>query len=52
VGFERGEVVVDGGAPRPMTIRVTHIDRCVDGEWRLVHRHADFPPEDQRSPAT
>jgi ketosteroid isomerase-like protein len=39
---------VDAGAPRPMTIRVTHIYRRVDGEWRLVHRHADFPPEDQR----
>ena len=48
VGFERGEVVVDGGATRPMTIRVTHIYRRVDGEWQLVHRHADFPPADQR----
>src|SRR3712207_7538220 len=27
VGFERGEVSVDGGARRPMTIRVTHIYR-------------------------
>ena len=48
VGFERGEVVVDGGARRPMTIRVTHIYRRFGTEWRLVHRHADFPPEDQR----
>jgi ketosteroid isomerase-like protein len=48
VGFERGEVVVDGGPPKPMTIRVTHIYRCIDGEWRLVHRHADFPPADRR----
>jgi ketosteroid isomerase-like protein len=48
VGLERGEVVVDGGARQPMTLRVTHIYRRIDGAWRLVHRHADFPPEDQR----
>ena len=48
VGFERGDVSVDGGEPRPMTIRVTHIYRRIDGTWRLVHRHADFPPADQR----
>jgi ketosteroid isomerase-like protein len=51
VGFERGEVVVDGGTTAPMTIRVTHIYRRIDGEWRLVHRHADFPPADQRQPS-
>jgi ketosteroid isomerase-like protein len=48
VGFERGEVVVDSGARQPMTIRVTHIYRRIDDVWRLVHRHADFPPADQR----
>jgi hypothetical protein len=32
-----------------MTIRVTHIYRRIDGEWYLVHRHADFPPSDQRT---
>lgn len=51
VGFERGDVSVDGGEPRPMTIRVTHIYRRLDGAWRLVHRHADFPPADQRTGA-
>ena len=49
VGFERGEVVVDDGPARPMTIRVTHVYRRIDGEWRLVHRHADFPPPDERT---
>jgi ketosteroid isomerase-like protein len=49
VGFERGTVRVDGEAPRPMTIRVTHLYRYTKGRWRLVHRHADFPPRDQRS---
>jgi ketosteroid isomerase-like protein len=48
VGFERGDVRVDGGPLIPMTIRVTHLYRRIDGEWRLVHRHADFPPADQR----
>lgn len=48
VGFERGEVTVDDGPPRLMTIRVTHIYRRFGDTWRLVHRHADFPPPDQR----
>lgn len=51
VGFERGEVAVDDGKTQPMTIRVTHIYRHIDGAWRLVHRHADFPPPDQRTGA-
>jgi ketosteroid isomerase-like protein len=48
VGFERGEVRIDGGPLIPMTIRVTHIYRFVNGRWRLTHRHADFLPADQR----
>ena len=48
VGFERGEVVVDQDAPALMTIRVTQIYRRIEGEWRLIHRHADFPPADRR----
>jgi ketosteroid isomerase-like protein len=51
VGFERGEVAVDDGPSRPMTIRVTHVLRRIDGVWRVVHRHADFPPADQRQGA-
>ena len=49
VGFERGEVSVDANAPTKMTIGVTHIYRRIDGEWFLVHRHADFPPSDHRA---
>ena len=48
VGTERGTVRVDGGEPFEMTIRVTHVLRRIDGRWWLVHRHADFPPADQR----
>jgi hypothetical protein len=49
VGFERTHVSVDGGPMRDMVIRVTHIYRRIHGEWKLVHRHADFPPPDQRT---
>jgi SnoaL-like domain len=49
VGFERMHVSVDGGPRRDMTLRVTHIYRRIDGDWKLVHRHADFPPSDPRS---
>lgn len=48
IGFERGLAAIDGGPERPMTIRVTHLYRREDGEWRLIHRHADFPPKDPR----
>ena len=48
VGFERGEVRVDGGDPVAMTLRVTHVLRRLDGNWQIVHRHADVPPADQR----
>lgn len=48
VGFERGDVRVDGGETRPMTIRVTHVLQRVDGQWWIVHRHADYPPVDER----
>ncbi|WP_328995518.1 nuclear transport factor 2 family protein [Kribbella sp. NBC_01245] len=44
VGYEHSEVVVDG-TRRTYTLRATHVYRREDGEWRTVHRHADFPPE-------
>jgi ketosteroid isomerase-like protein len=51
VGTEQGTVRVDGGEPVPMTLRVTHVLRRIDGRWWLVHRHADFPPADPRRTA-
>ena len=48
VGFEHSQVSVDGSPKRDMTLRVTHIYRRIDGDWKLIHRHADFPPPDQR----
>lgn len=43
-GFERSHVSIDGGPAGDMTLRVTHIYRRIDGDWKLIHRHADFPP--------
>ena len=43
VGYEHNRVKVDG-QPRSYTLRVTHVYRREDGQWRIVHRHADFPP--------
>jgi ketosteroid isomerase-like protein len=43
VGFEHKTVVADG-EPVTYTLRVTHVYRREDGEWRIVHRHGDRPP--------
>jgi len=48
VGFERSRVSFEDRPPRDMMVRVTHIYRRIDGDWKLVHRHADFPPSDPR----
>lgn len=40
VGFERGEVQVDG-TPTPVDIRATSIFRREDGRWRMVGHHTD-----------
>ncbi len=43
VGYEHNEVTVNG-QPRTYTLRATHVYRRENGQWRIVHRHADFPP--------
>jgi ketosteroid isomerase-like protein len=30
-----------GGQPRPLTLRCTQVYRRVNGEWKVVLRHAD-----------
>lgn len=40
VAYERISATVDG-KPRTFTIRATQVYRREDGEWRVVHRHAD-----------
>ncbi len=47
VGYEHSSRSVDGGPVESNTLRVTHVYRRENGEWKIVHRHADFPPIDQ-----
>jgi ketosteroid isomerase-like protein len=42
VRIERQQARLGGGqAITPFTLRVTMIFRPEDGEWKIVHRHAD-----------
>jgi ketosteroid isomerase-like protein len=51
VGYEHTAFSLDGGPVQPHTLRVTHVYRREDGEWKIVHRHADVPPTGQLPPA-
>jgi ketosteroid isomerase-like protein len=50
IGLEHNTVRVDGGQLSTYTLRVTHIYRFEDGEWKIVHRHGDFVPTDKERP--
>jgi ketosteroid isomerase-like protein len=50
VGFERFNENIEGGEKKPWTVRVTHVYRREDGEWRIVHRHGDLAPVDESPP--
>jgi len=45
VAFEHKTVGTPGGGRATYTLRTTHVFRREDGEWRIVHRHGDRPPE-------
>jgi ketosteroid isomerase-like protein len=45
VAFEHKTVETPGGERAAYTLRATHVFRREDGEWRIVHRHGDRPPE-------
>jgi ketosteroid isomerase-like protein len=47
VGYEHTTASVDGGPVQSYTLRVTHVYRREAGEWRIVHRHGDYPPVDR-----
>ena len=44
VGYETSLVSLDAGPVGPSRIRVTHVFRRENGEWKMVHRHGDRPP--------
>jgi NAD(P)H-dependent FMN reductase/ketosteroid isomerase-like protein len=47
-GFQTAKVRMDGSdQPQSMKLRITELFRLIDGEWKLVHRHAD-PMADAR----
>jgi ketosteroid isomerase-like protein len=48
VGYESSSVSVAGGPVQPAHLRATQIYRRENGDWKLVHRHA----EPAGSPAT
>ncbi|MEZ4730016.1 MAG: nuclear transport factor 2 family protein [Caldilineaceae bacterium] len=42
VAIERSTVkLVDQAQPAPMALRVTHVFQRENGQWKLLHRHAD-----------
>ncbi len=45
VGYEHISVSMDGVPLEPYTLRVTHVYRRENGEWKIVHRHADPVPD-------
>ncbi len=45
VGIEHSAASVGGAAPEAYELRVTTILRREDGEWKVVHRHADPMPD-------
>lgn len=47
VGYEHSIRSVNNGPQEASTLRVTHIYRRENNEWKIVHRHADFLPKDQ-----
>jgi ketosteroid isomerase-like protein len=42
VAIERYTASREGRPPAPTELRVTHVYRREDGQWRAVHRHADL----------
>lgn len=35
------------GPPHSTKLRITHVNRRENGEWRNVHRHGDYFPPDE-----
>jgi ketosteroid isomerase-like protein len=52
VGYEHSRVSRDGGPVRPNRLRVTHVYRRENGQWKIVHRHGDGLEADDASSAS
>jgi ketosteroid isomerase-like protein len=50
LGYEHISFSMDGAPVEPWTLRVTHVYRREQDEWKIVHRHADHVPVDQTLP--
>ena len=44
IGYERFSGSIGGRPVEPVTVRVTHVYRRENAEWKIVHRHGDNPP--------
>ena len=52
VSYERRTTSLDGGEVHERALRVTHVyRRSPSGQWRLIHRHADYAQPDPRRTA-
>lgn len=50
-GIEHTTASVGGAAPAAYALRVTTLFRREDGEWKVVHRHADPLPDSESARA-
>jgi NAD(P)H-dependent FMN reductase/ketosteroid isomerase-like protein len=49
-GFQTAKVRMDGSdQPQSMRLRITELFRLVEGEWKLIHRHADPMAEPRKA---
>ncbi len=49
VGYEHTAVSMDGVPAEPYTLRVTHVYRHENGEWKIVYRHGTVPDRSEPS---
>jgi ketosteroid isomerase-like protein len=50
IGVSRFTVSIDGAPLSRRTLRLTHLYRRENGDWKVVHEHSDFQPADHVVP--